>query len=106
MTGRSCLGEVLNQVWLKSVKKWDKQVNAQKENLKKYFQGSRKLLQAHEKVCNENERNKKKRHTLKNGIHGRKSFLMPIPKTGESNLLKLRVNDCRYNEGTICLVNR
>ena len=27
----------------------DKQVNAQKENLKKYFWGSRKLPQAHEK---------------------------------------------------------
>ena len=33
----------------------DKQVNAQKE---KIFQGSRKLLQAHEKVCDENERKK------------------------------------------------
>ena len=33
----------------------DKQVNAQKESLKKYSRGSRKLSQAHEKVCNENE---------------------------------------------------
>ena len=33
----------------------DKQVNAQKE---KIFQGSRKLLQAHEKVCDENETKK------------------------------------------------
>ena len=44
------MGEVLTQVWLKSVKKlselFDKQVNAQKE---KNFQGSHKLLQAHEK---------------------------------------------------------
>ena len=31
---------------------FDKQVNAQKE---KSFRGSRKLPQAHEKVCNENE---------------------------------------------------
>ena len=38
----------------------DKQVNAQKENLKKYFQGSRELLQAHEKVCDEDESRKKK----------------------------------------------
>ena len=30
-------------------------MNAQKESLKKYFRGSRKLLQAHEKVCDENE---------------------------------------------------
>ena len=38
----------------------DKQVNAQKENLKKYFQGSHELPQAHEKVCDENESRKKK----------------------------------------------
>ena len=34
---------------------FDKQVNAQKE---KNFRGSRKLPQAHEKVCDENERKK------------------------------------------------
>ena len=38
----------------------DKQVNAQKENLKKYFRGSHELPQAHEKVCDENERNKQR----------------------------------------------
>ena len=37
---------------------FDKEVNAQKESLKKYFRGSRKLPHAHEKVCDENERNK------------------------------------------------
>ena len=37
---------------------FDKEVNAQKESLKN-FRGSRKLpVQAHEKVCDENERNK------------------------------------------------
>ena len=35
-------------------------MNAQKGSLKKYFQGSRKLPQAHEKVCEENESRKKK----------------------------------------------
>ena len=39
---------------------FDKEVNAQKESLKKNFRGSRKLPYAHEKVCDENERNKKK----------------------------------------------
>ena len=34
---------------------FDKEVDAQKE---KNFWGSRKLLQAHEKVCNESERKK------------------------------------------------
>ena len=58
MTDRAYMGEVLIQVWLKSI---NKQVNAQKENLKKYFRGSRMLPQAHEKVCDENEsRNKEK----------------------------------------------
>ena len=40
----------------------DKQVNAQKESLKNiYFRGSSKHLQAHKKVCDENEsRNKEK----------------------------------------------
>ena len=47
MTGRAYMGEVLNQVWLKSMSELlDKQVNALKE---KIFQGSRKLPQAHEK---------------------------------------------------------
>ena len=37
---------------------FDKEVNAQKESLKKNFQGSRELPHAHENVCDENERNK------------------------------------------------
>ena len=41
---------------------FDKEVNAQKESLKKYFRGSRKLPQAHEKMCDENERNKKRKN--------------------------------------------
>ena len=38
----------------------DKQVNVQKESLKKLL-GSRKLLQAHEKVYDENERKKEEK---------------------------------------------
>ena len=37
----------------------ENKVNASKESLKKYFRRSRKLPQAHEKVCNENETKKK-----------------------------------------------
>ena len=36
----------------------ENKVNAQKESLKKYFRGSRKLPQAHKKVCDENETEK------------------------------------------------
>ena len=48
------MGEVLTQIWLRSIELFDKEVNAQKESLKKYFRGSRKLPQ----VCDENETKK------------------------------------------------
>ena len=41
---------------------FDKKVNAQKVSLKKHFRGSRKLPPAHEKVCDENERNKERKN--------------------------------------------
>ena len=71
---------------------FDIQVNVQKE---KNFQGSRKLLQAHEKACDENERKtkKKKQRTRKNVIDGRKPFIRRIRRTGENDLNELRVND-------------
>ena len=53
---------------------FDKEVNAQKESLKKNFRGSRKLPHAHEKVCDENERNKQ-RNKKKNDARV-KMFLM------------------------------
>ena len=57
-------------------KLFDKEVNAQKESLKKNFRGSRKLLHAHEKVCNENETKKEnKRRARKNVFGGRKPFI-------------------------------
>ena len=83
----------------------DKRVNAQKE---KNFRGSRKLPQAHKKVCEMKQTNKltkKKRRTHKNFIEGRKPFITPIQNTGENDLHELLGNDYGYNEGTICLVN-
>ena len=76
----------------------DKQVNAQKE---KIFRGSRKLPQTHEKVCDENER-RKKRHAHKNYIHGRKPFITLILRNCESDLHEPQENDYEYNESTIC----
>ena len=86
---------------------FDKEVNAQKESLKKYLRGSRKLPQAHEKVCDENETKKqrKKRRARKKVFGGRKPFIRRAQRTGENDLNKLRANDSGYNEGTICLVN-
>ena len=85
---------------------FDKEMNEEKESLKKNFQGSRKLPHAHEKVCDENERNKEKNDTRKNVIDGRKHFIGRLHKTGEDDWDKLRDNDSGHNKGTICLVNR
>ena len=49
----------------------DKQVNAQKE---KIYRGSRKLLQAHEKVCNENQS-----RIRKNDAHVKMLFMERSP---------------------------
>ena len=63
MTGRAYMGEVCAEPSLAEIHQemselLDKQVNALKE---KIFQGSCKLPQVHEKVCDENEeRNKEK----------------------------------------------
>ena len=67
-------------------------MNAQKE---KIFRGSRRLPQAHEKVCNENE----SRIIRKNDgiIHGRKPFIMPKQKAGGNDLHEVLRNDCGYN---------
>ena len=57
---------------------FDKQVNAQKE---KSFRGSRKLPQAHEKVCDENEsRIRKKRRARNDVIDGRGEFIRRLWK--------------------------
>ena len=65
---------------------FDRQVNAQKE---KSIRGSRKLPQAHEKECDENEKtNKRKKNDMRV-----KMLLMRTQRTGENDLNKLRVND-------------
>ena len=84
----------------------DKQVNVQKESLKKTSGIHAKLPQAHEKVCDENERNKeKKRRAPKIFFDGRKEFIRCVRKTRVMDINRLQVNDYSYIEGTICLVN-
>ena len=80
MTGRAYLGgsaePSLAEIHQEMSELLDKQLNAQKE---KNFRGLRKLLQAHKKVCDENERNKEeKRHACKNVIHAEKHFITPM----------------------------
>ena len=81
----------------------DKQVSTQKKKTSRVHASSRKPTK---KVCDENERNKKKTMCMQNVIHGRKSFITPIQETGGNDLHKLWVSDYGYNEVTICLVNR
>ena len=54
----------------------DKQVNVQKESLKKTSGVHAKLPQAHEKVCDENERNKQTNKQRKKNDGRLKYFLM------------------------------
>ena len=60
-------------------------MNALKE---KIFRGSRKLPQAHEKVCNENKGRKKQ-----NVFNGRKWFISHMRGTGEMHRYEALVND-------------
>ena len=74
----------------------DKEVNAQKESLKKNFWGSRKLT----KKCAMKMKETKKQCVRKNVIHGRKHFIERLRRTGENDWDKLRVSD---SEGTVPL---
>ena len=80
----------------------DKEV-MHKKNFKKYFRGSHKLLQAHEKVCNENERKKQRKNYMheKKIFDGRKPFIGHTQRAGKNNLNKLRVNNSGHNKGTM-----
>ena len=85
----------------------DKQVNVQKESLQKTSGVHAKLPQAHEKVCDENEkRNKeKKRRAPKIFFVVGRSFIRRVRKTRVMDIKRLQVNDSSYIESTICLVN-
>ena len=75
----------------------DKQVNVQKESLKKTSGVHAKLSQAHEK--------EKKRQAPKIFFDGRKEFIRHVRKTRVMDIKQLQVNDSSYIEGTIFLVN-
>ena len=81
---------------------FDKQVNAQKE---KNFQGSHKLPQAHEKVCDERNKETRKNDRHLKYFDGRKEFIRHVRKTHAMDIKRLQVNNSSYIEGTVCLVN-
>ena len=73
---------------------------------KKRVWGSRKLPQAHEKVCNENETKKQEKQRVpKIFFDGRKEFIRCMKKTVTMGIKRLQVTDSSYIEGTTCLVN-
>ena len=57
----------------------------------KIFQGSCKLPQAHEKVCNGNET---KNDACKNIIDGRRAFIRYAQKTRPMDINQLQIDDC------------
>ena len=88
---------------------FDKEVNAQKESLKK-TSGVHTSSRMPTKKCvmkmkQTNKETRKKRRARKNVFGGRKPFIRRTQRTRENDLHKLRINDSGHNEGTICLVN-
>ena len=91
----------------------DKQVNVQKESLKKlpgFTQNSRKptkkcAMKMKERKKQTNKEIKKKNDGRLKYFCCRKEFIRRVRKTGVMDIKRLQVNDSSYIEGTICLVN-
>ena len=88
---------------------FDKEVNAQKESLKKtsgvHASSHMPTKKCAMKMKETNKQTRKKRRARKNFFGGRKPYIRRTQRTGENDLHNLRVNDSGHNEGTICLVN-
>ena len=93
----------------------DKQVNVQKESLKKlpgFTQNSRKPTQNSRQPTKKCAMKMKQRNKQRKKNDGRlKYFLMEegvykfVRKTRTMDIKQLQINDSSYIEGTICLVN-
>ena len=88
----------------------DKQVNVQKESLKKlpgFTQNSRKPTKrfAMKMKQTKKQTKKKKRRAPKIFFDSRKEFIRRMQKTRVMDIERLQVNDSSYIEGIICLVN-
>ena len=74
------MGEVLIKVWLRNKRVIAQTNECTKREFEKNFRGSHKLPQAHERVCDENERKKvletkKINDARKNVIDGTREFI-------------------------------
>ena len=83
----------------------DKQVNVQKESLKK-TSGVHATSRKPTKKCAMKMKERKKRPPHKNFCGERKDFVRLYQKTGWTNFDELQVIDSSNNEGTNSLVNR
>ena len=84
----------------------DKQVNVQKESLKKlpgFTQNSRKPTKKCAMKMKESNKETKKKNDRR--LNLRKEFIRRMRKTRVMDIKRLQVNDSSYIEGTICLVN-
>ena len=85
-----------------------KQVNVQKESLKKlpgFTQNSRKPTKKCAMKMKETNKQRKKRRVPKIFFDSRKEFIRRVWKTRSMDIKQLQINDSSYIEGTICLVN-
>ena len=85
---------------------FDKEMNAQKESLKKASGVHTSSRKPTKKCAMKMKETKKKRCTHKNVIDGRKPFIRRTQRTGENDLNERRVNDSGHNEGTIILFSK
>ena len=82
----------------------DKQVNVQKESLKKTSQNSRNPTKKYAMKMKETNK-EKKQQAPKIFFCRMKEFIRCVRKTRVMDIKRLQVNDSSYIEGTICLVN-
>ena len=103
MTGRACMGEMLTQVWLKSVKKWVSYLTNKWMHRKlPGFTQAEALTSPRKSVWWKWKKERRKNDVYKNGCE---EFIRHLWKGRVIDIKELQVNNSWYNEGTICLVN-
>ena len=85
---------------------FDKEVNAQKESLKKTSRVHASSRMPTKKCAMKMKQRRSKRRTCKNVFGGRKLLIRRTQRTGENDLNKLPVNDSGHNEGIYHLFSK
>ena len=84
---------------------FDKEMNAQKESLKKTSGVHTSFRKPTKKCAMKMKESRKKRQVPKIFFDGRKEFVRRMRKTGAMDIKQLQVTNSSYIESTICLVN-